>query len=315
VVAVAAAKAIEFGYDTLACASTGNLAGAVAAQAARAGLRAVVFVPADLEPNKLVAATVYGAQVVAVQGTYDQVNRLVTEASDRFGWAFVNVTLRPYYAEGSKTLAYEVAEQLGWRVPDHVVVPIASGALLVKIAKGYRELAEIGLVDGARPVIHGAQAAGCSPVADAFAAGSTTVQPVRPRTIAKSLAIGNPADGPFVLTEVRASGGRIATATDDEIRGGIALLASTEGIFAETAGGVTVAVLAKLARDGVIPRHACTVAYITGNGLKTADAMAAASTSVTSLRTLGLALPRPITIAPTIQALEEALAEWAALSA
>ncbi len=281
VVAVATAKALEFGFRTLACASTGNLAGAVAAQAARAGMEAYVFVPADLERNKLVAAVAYGAHLVAVKGNYDQVNRLVSEVAERFDWAFVNVNMRAYYTEGSKTLAFEVVEQLGWQAPDHVVVPIASGALLTKIGKGLRELLEVGLVREVATRIHGAQAHGCSPVAQAFAEGSADVRPVKPNTIARSLAIGSPADGVYALRTVRESGGQVVAVSDDEIVAGMRLLASTEGIFGETAAGTTIAVLRRLAQGGFIKADDLTVAYVTGSGLKTPDALVGTLESAT----------------------------------
>jgi threonine synthase len=276
VTSVALTKARELGFKVAACASTGNLANSVAAHAARAGMRSFVFIPADLEQQKVVTTAVYGCTLVAIDGTYDDVNRLCAElTSEHPSWAFVNVNVRTYYAEGSKTLAFEVAEQLGWRAPDHVVVPIASGSQLTKIHKGFKELAQVGLLDG--PVhtrVSGAQALGCSPVATAFAHGDDFVRPVRPSTIAKSLAIGNPADGPYALDAVRATGGAIGAVTDDEIVEAIQLLARTEGVFAETAGGVTIATLAKLAASGVVRRDERVVAFITGNGLKTLDAVA-----------------------------------------
>ncbi len=247
VVAVALAKARELGYETVACASTGNLANAVAAHAAAAGLDSYVFVPTDLEEQKLLATGVYGTRLVGVKGSYDDVNRLCTELCEQRPWAFVNVNLRPYYAEGSKTIAYELVEQLGWELPDRVVCPIASGSLFTKIARGFDEWLELGLVAGALPAFNGAQAAGCDPVAEAFAAGSEVCRPQRPETIAKSLAIGNPADGVYALELARRTGGSVESVTDDEIRAGIRLLAETTGIFTETAGGVTTAVLAKLA--------------------------------------------------------------------
>ncbi len=274
VVAVAASQALTLGIDTLACPSTGNLAAAVSAAAAKAQLPCYVLVPANLEPSKIVNMAVYGANVVLVDGTYDDVNRLCSELADTYAWGFVNVNLRPYYAEGSKTLAYEVAESLGWQAPDHVVVPIASGAQLVKIHKGFGELKHLGLISGPAPRVSGAQAEGCAPVARAFREGRDDVLPVKPSTIAKSLAIGNPADGEFALGVVRATGGAIDAATDPEIVAGIRLLAETEGIFAETAGGVTIAVLKKLVATGAIKRGERTVVYITGNGLKTPDAVA-----------------------------------------
>ncbi|HUR76436.1 MAG TPA: threonine synthase [Acidimicrobiales bacterium] len=274
VVSVALAKARELGFKVAACPSTGNLANSVAAHAARAGMRSVVFVPSDLEPAKIAMTAVFGCTLVAVDGTYDDVNRLCAELTDDHeDWAFVNVNVRTYYAEGSKTLAFETAEQLGWQAPDHVVAPIASGSQLTKIAKGFRELQQVGLIDEAQVRISGAQALGCSPVATAFVGGHDAIKPVRPDTIAKSLAIGNPADGWYALDEVRKSGGAIAAVTDDEIRDGIQLLARTEGIFAETAGGVTIATLAKLAAQGVVRADERVVAMVTGHGLKTLDAI------------------------------------------
>jgi threonine synthase len=274
VVSVALARALELGFGTIACASTGNLAGAVAAHAAAAGLPAYVFIPADLEPEKILSAGAYGARIIGVEGTYDDVNRLCTEISgEREGWAFVNVNVRPYYAEGSKTLAFETAEQLGWEMPDRVVAPVASGSLFTKVARGFQDWIDAGLLAGELPAMHGAQALGCSPVAQAFAAGTDVCRPVKPNTIAKSLAIGNPADGPYAIDLARRTGGSIESVTDDEIRAGIRLLAETTGIFTETAGGVTTAVLAKLAEAGAIDPDECVVAYITGDGLKTLDAV------------------------------------------
>ena len=273
VVSVALARARELGFETIACASTGNLANAVAAHAAAAGLESYVFIPDDLEEQKVLATGVYGTNVVAVRGNYDDVNRLCTELSGEHEWAFVNINMRPYYAEGSKTLAFETAEQLGFRLPDRVVAPIASGSLFTKIARGFQEWIDAGLVTGRLPVFNGAQAEGCSPVASAFAAGEDFCRPVKPDTIAKSLAIGNPADGPYALDLARASGGGIDSVSDDEIRDGIRLLAQTTGIFTETAGGVTTAVLAKLAQRGEIDPDERVVAYITGEGLKTLDAV------------------------------------------
>jgi threonine synthase len=275
VVAVALAKALEFGMKTLACASTGNLANAVAAHAARAGLRSFVFIPADLEAGKIVTTSVYGGTVVAIDGNYDDVNRLCAELASERPWAFVNVNVRPYYAEGSKTLAYETAEQLGWETPDHVVVPVASGSLLTKIRKGFDELHTVGLLDAPPKVrVSGAQATGCSPVAAAFAEGSDTINPVRPSTIAKSLAIGNPADGYYALDAVRETGGGLAAVTDDEIVDGMRLLARAEGIFGETAAGVTIASLKRLAHEGVVRPDERVVVYVTGHGLKTLEAVA-----------------------------------------
>jgi threonine synthase len=273
VVSVASTRARELGYDTLACASTGNLANSVAAHGAALGMRTYVFIPADLEEQKVLATGVYGTCLVKVKGNYDDVNRLCTELSGERDWAFVNVNVRPYYAEGSKTLAYEIAEQLGWETPDRVVAPIASGSLYTKIAKGFEEWRELGLVRGEAPIMNGAQAEGCSPVATAYAAGADFCKPVRPDTIAKSLAIGNPADGPYALDLARRSGGAIDAVSDDEVRAGIRLLAETTGIFTETAGGVTTAVLAKLAERGDIDADERVVIVITGEGLKTLDAV------------------------------------------
>ena len=273
VVNVAVAKARELGFEVVACASTGNLANAVAAHAAAAGLDSYVFVPADLEEQKILATGVYGTKLVAVEGNYDDVNRLCTELSAEHPWAFVNVNLRPYYAEGSKTLAFEVAEQLGFELPDRVVCPVASGSLFTKIARGFEEWLELGILEGSLPAFHGAQAEGCSPVAQAFDAGHEICRPVRPDTIAKSLAIGNPADGVFALDVARRTEGSIDSVTDEEIVDGIRLLAETTGIFTETAGGVTTAVLAKLAERGDIGADDRVVLYITGEGLKTLDAV------------------------------------------
>ena len=279
VVSVATARARELGFETIACASTGNLANSVAAHGAALGLDSYVFIPADLEEQKVLATGIYGTKLVTVRGNYDDVNRLCTELSAERDWAFVNVNLRPYYAEGSKTLAYEIAEQLGFELPDRCVVPIASGSLFTKVAKGFAEWRELGIVEGATgsapqlPRMNGAQADGCSPVASAFAAGHDVCKPVKPNTIAKSLAIGNPADGPYAIEEARRSGGSVDSVSDDEIREGIALLAQTTGIFTETAGGVTTAVLAKLAARGDIDPDERVVLVITGDGLKTLDAV------------------------------------------
>jgi threonine synthase len=272
VVAVAVAKAKELGFETVACASTGNLANAVAAHAAAAGLESYVLVPANLEEQKLLATGIYGTNLVGVRGNYDDVNRLCTQLAETRPWAFVNVNLRPYYAEGSKTLAYETAEQLGWELPDRVVCPIASGSLFTKVARGFQEWTDLGLVAGEQPVFNGAQALGCSPVATAFAEGWDVCKPQKPETIAKSLAIGDPADGPYALEQARRSGGAIDSVDDEEIRAGIRLLAETTGIFTETAGGVTIGVLAKLAERGDIGAGERVVVYITGEGLKTLDA-------------------------------------------
>ncbi len=271
VVSVALARARELGFQTVACASTGNLANAVAAHAAAAGLESFVFIPADLEEQKVLATGVYGTNLVSVKGTYDDVNRLCTELSAEHEWAFVNINLRPYYSQGSKTLAFETVEQLSFELPDRVVCPIASGSLFTKIALGFQEWLDAGLVEGELPAFNGAQAAGCSPVASAFSAGEDFCRPVKPETIAKSLAIGSPADGPYALDLARRSGGGVDSVTDEEIREGIKLLARTTGLFTEAAGGVTIAVLAKLARRGDIDPNERVVAYITGEGLKTLD--------------------------------------------
>ena len=296
VVSVALTKARELGFKVAACASTGNLATSVAAHSARAGMDSVVFIPADLEVGKVVATAVFGGKLIAVEGNYDDVNRLCAElAGERPSWAFVNVNVRTYYAEGSKTLAFEVAEQLGWQAPDHVVVPVASGSQLTKVHKGFGELHRVGLLDEEPHVrVSGAQAEGCSPVATAFAAGSDHIRPVKPSTIAKSLAIGNPADGWYALDVVRRTGGAVAAVSDDEIVEGIQLLARTEGIFAETAGGVTIATLAKLAAGGVVRRDERVVVYVTGLGYKTLEAVTphVAPTA---------------TIAPTLEAFNDAV--------
>jgi threonine synthase len=272
VVAVALAKAKELGFDTVACASTGNLANAVAAHAAASGLDSYVFVPSDLEEQKLLATGVYGTKLVGVNGNYDDVNRLCTQLCETKPWAFVNVNLRPYYSQGSKTLAFETVEQLGWSLPDRIVGPIASGSLFTKLGRGFSEWIDLGMVEGTLPTFNGSQPEGCSPVATAFAEGRDVCKPQRPNTIAKSLAIGDPADGPYALDLARGTGGAIDSVSDDEIRDGIRLLAETTGIFTETAGGVTIAVLTKLARRGDIDPAERVVAYITGEGLKTLDA-------------------------------------------
>lgn len=291
VVTVALTAARAFGFTTVACASTGNLANSVAAHAAAAGLEAYVFVPHDLEHTKVLASAVYGPNLVAIKGNYDDVNRLCSEVADEHGWAFVNVNMRPFYAEGSKTIGFEIAEQLGWTLPHQVVAPMASGSMMVKIDKAFRELVRVGLVDDAPWAMVGAQALGCSPIAAAFAAGADEPTPVRPATIAKSLAIGNPADGGPAIAVSRRTGGAMGTATDAEIADGMRLLARTEGIFAETAGGVTVAVLRSLAAAGALDPAARTVAVISGNGLKTVDAVPAAPT---------------FTVPPSLDAFEEA---------
>lgn len=296
VVSMAVSKAVEFGFDTIGCPSTGNLANSVAAHAAKAGLRAFVFVPSDLEEAKLVASAVYGPTLVTVAGTYDDANRLCAMIADEYGWAFANVNMRPYYSEGGKTLGFEVAEQLGWRAPDHVVVPMASGSVLTKIKKGLDEFKQLGLIDDRPTRVSGAQAAGCSPIVTAYRRGAAFAEPVKPNTIAKSLAIGSPADAPYALRIFKETGGVAEAVTDDEVIDGIRLLAETEGIFAETAGGVTVGVLKKLAESGKIAPDELTVAYITGNGLKTSVVLEGR-------------LPNSIHIAPTLRAFEAALAE------
>lgn len=273
VVAVALTRARELGYETAACASTGNLANSVAAHAAQAGMQCYVFIPGDLEAAKVLGNLIYRPKVIEIEGNYDDVNRLCSEIAGERRWAFVNVNIRPYYAEGSKTLAFEVAEQLGWRAPNQVVVPMASGSLLTKIWKGLIEFQKIGLLKDVATKVNGAQAEGCSPIATAFKDGRDFFKPVKPNTIAKSLAIGNPADGYYALKTVAESGGAMEAVTDDEVIEGIKLLAQTEGIFAETAGGVTIGTLRKLVKQGAIKKHDVTVAYITGNGLKTQEAV------------------------------------------
>ena len=273
VVAVALTRARELGYETAACASTGNLANSVAAHAAQAGMQCYVFIPGDLEAAKVLGNLIYKPKVVEIEGNYDDVNRLCSEIAGERRWAFVNVNIRPYYAEGSKTLAFEVAEQLGWRAPDQVVVPMASGSLLTKIWKGLKEFQKIGILKDVSTKVNGAQAEGCSPIATAYKDGRDFFKPVKPNTIAKSLAIGNPADGYYALKTVAESGGAMDAVTDDEVIEGIKLLAQTEGIFAETAGGVTIGTLRKLVKQGAIKKHDVTVAYITGNGLKTQEAV------------------------------------------
>jgi len=295
VVSVALSSARRLGFTTAACASTGNLATSVAAHAAAIGWKSVTIIPSDLERSKIAMTAIFGGTVLGVEGNYDDVNRLCVElVAEHPDWAFANVNVRPYYAEGSKTLAFEVAEQLGWRLPDQVVVPVASGSQFTKIAKGFRQLVALDLVEGELPVLFGAQAQGCSPIATAFAAGADVVTPQRPHTIARSLAIGNPADGPYVLDELRRGGGDCGAVGDDEILECIALLAETEGIFAETAGGVTIASLRQLLGRGTIDPERSIVAIISGHGLKTLDAIAdIAQVSAT--------------IAPSLEAAEEAL--------
>lgn len=274
VVAVALTQAREFGFEVVSCSSTGNLANATAAQAARGGFKACIFIPADLEPAKILGTEVYGAKIVRIAGNYDQVNRLCSQIADGHRWGFVNVNLRPYYAEGSKTVGYEIAEQLGWRLPDNVVVPMAGGSLITKIYKAFKELIELGLVEAKNVKFFGAQATGCSPISTAVKAGRTEIDPQKPSTIARSLAIGNPADGFYAARTIAGSGGWAEDSTDPEIVDGISLLAESEGIFTETAGGVTVSAARKLYAQGRIAPEETTVLCITGNGLKTTDALA-----------------------------------------
>ena len=287
VVAVALARAVELGYETVGCASTGNLAHSVAAHAAMAGLEACVVIPHDLEAGKVAAMKAFGARVFPIRGSYDDVNRLCTEIADRFGWGLVNVNLRPFYTEGAKTFGFEIAEQLGWRLPAHTVLPVAGGTILPKVYKGYRELVELGLVADTPARIYGAQAAGCDPVATAVREGKSTFRPQKPRTIAKSIAIGNPADGPFAIDVIKRSGGWADSASDDEIVAAIRLLAETEGIFTEPAGGTTLAVTKKLIESGRIPRDEPICIGITGNGLKTIEALAGERPDRASAPTIG----------------------------
>ena len=273
VVGIAATKALEFEFDTLACASTGNLAGSVAAHAAKAGMKSTIFIPADLEAGKVIGAAIYGPTVVAVKGSYDDVNRLCSELVDTYNWAFVNINMRAYYQEGSKTLGFEVAEQLGWKTPAHCVVPAASGTLYTKIKRGFDELSALNLIPPVTTRMHVTQPMGCSPIVSAWNAGATHVRPVKPNTIAKSLAIGNPADGFYALETARGTNGTATAVPEDEIVEGIKLLAETEGIFTETAGGVTIAGLRQLVKQGTIRPDETTVVYITGNGLKTQEAV------------------------------------------
>jgi threonine synthase len=275
VVSVALSRARELGFTTVACASTGNLANSVAANAAAAGLKAYVFIPADLEQGKIVNSLIYGAQVIGIKGHYDEVNRLCAEIAGKYGWAFVNVNMRPYYAEGSKSMGFEIIEQLGWRVPQHTVIPMASGSLLTKVHKAYQEITKLGLAPESPWHIHGAQATGCNPISSAQKAGLDFFKPVKPNTIAKSLAIGTPADGFYALRVMKESQGGAEDVSDDEIRDSIKLLAECEGIFAETAGGVTLGVAKKLIASGRIPAKDSVVLCITGNGLKTLDAVMA----------------------------------------
>ena len=283
VVAVALSKAREFGFDTVGCSSTGNLANAVASQAAAGGFKSFIFVPADLEAEKIIGTRVYGATLVRVSGTYDQVNRLCAEIAQQHAWGMVNVNLRSYYAEGSKTVGYEVAEQLGWRLPQNIVVPMAGGSLITKIRKAFGELQKLNWVDHTTVKFFGAQASGCSPISTAAKAGTTEITPQKPRTIAKSLAIGNPADGIYAVKAILESGGAGEDVTDEEIVQGIQLLAETQGIFTETAGGVTVAVAQKLARQGRLNPEESTVLVITGNGLKTPGAVSGGLEETTAI--------------------------------
>ncbi|MGQ0811574.1 MAG: threonine synthase [Nitrospiraceae bacterium] len=292
VVAVALTRARELGFETVACASTGNLANSVAAHAAAAGMRCYVFIPGDLEAAKVLGNLIYKPNVVEVEGNYDDVNRLCSEVAAEHGWAFVNINIRPYYAEGSKTLAFETVEQLGWRTPDQVVIPMASGSLLTKIWKGLNEMHALGLVDTVRTMINGAQAEGCSPISAAYKDKRDFFKPVKPKTIAKSLAIGNPADGYYALKATAESRGAMDMVSDEEIVESIKLLAQTEGIFAETAGGVTIGVLRKLVKQGMIKKTDVTVAYITGNGLKTQEAVIDA-------------VGRPVRIQPSLMSFEK----------
>jgi threonine synthase len=274
VVSVAISKAIEFGFDTVSCASTGNLANAVAAHAAKAGLNCYVFIPDGLEQGKIIGSAIYGPRTVAIKGNYDDVNRLCSEIADKYGWAFVNVNLRPYYAEGAKTHGFEVAEQLGWKLPRHIVVASAGGTILPKIAKAFKELKQVGLVEDGECKIYSAQASGCAPIIQALRRGTDLISPVKPETIATSIAIGNPADGYYVLQAVKESGGWGESVTDAEILDGVKLLARTEGIFTEPAGGTEVAVTRKLIQQGRIPRDESIVISVTGNGYKTLEAVA-----------------------------------------
>ena len=273
VVSVAISKAIEFGFDTVSCASTGNLANSVSAHAARAGLNCFIFIPDNLEQGKVIGSAIYGPRTVGIRGNYDDVNRLCSEIADKYRWAFVNINLRPFYTEGAKTYGFEVAEQLGWTLPKHIVVPTAGGTILPKIARAFSELQDIGLIDAPMPKIYSAQAAGCAPVVHAMHRGTDVIEPVKPDTIAKSIAIGNPADGYYVLQALRESGGWAEAATDEEIVDAIHLLARTEGIFTEPAGGTTVAVTRKLIEQGRIPRDESIVISVTGNGYKTLEAV------------------------------------------
>lgn len=296
VVAVALSKAKEFGFHTVACASTGNLANSVSAHAAIAGLRRYIFIPADLELGKIIGTLIYNPVLVAVEGTYDEVNRLCSEIASKYKWAFVNINIRPYYAEGSKTYGFEIVEQLGWRVPKHIIVPCAGGSLITKIWKGLKEFEKLGLIDKVDTKMYAAQATGCCPIVTAIKENNDIIKPVKPKTIAKSLAIGNPADGVYAVSTVRESGGWAEDVSDEEIVDAIKLLASTEGVFTETAGGVTFGVTKKLIEQGRIPRDESIIVSITGNGLKTQEAVSAK-------------LGKPIRIKPNIISFEEAICQ------
>jgi threonine synthase len=296
VVSVAISKAIEFGYDTVSCASTGNLANSVAAHAAKAGLNCYVFIPDGLEQGKIIGSAIYGPRTVSIKGNYDDVNRLCSEIADKYGWAFVNVNLRPYYSEGAKTHGFEVAEQLGWKLPKHIVVASAGGTILPKLAKAFKELIKVGLVEPSGYKIYSAQAAGCAPIINALQKGTDLISPVKPNTIASSIAIGNPADGYYVLQAVRESGGWGESVTDEEILDGIKLLARTEGIFTEPAGGTEVAVAKKLIQKGRIPRDESIVVSITGNGYKT-------------LETVARSVEKPFTINATLENFDQLFQE------
>lgn len=299
VVSVAISKAIEFGFDTVSCASTGNLANSVAAHAAKAGLKCYVFIPAGLEQGKIIGSAIYGPVTVAVRGNYDDVNRLCSEIGDKYGWAFVNVNLRPYYAEGAKTHGFEIVEQLGWKLPRHIVVASAGGTILPKLAKGFKELVNAGLVEDTGCKIYSAQAAGCAPIIQALLRGADTVDPVKPDTIASSIAIGDPADGDFVIRAIKESGGWGESVSDQEILEGIKLLARTEGIFTEPAGGTEVAVTKKLIESGRIPRDESIVISITGNGYKTLEAVAGS-------------IDLPYTIVPKLEEFDDLVRELTA---
>lgn len=294
VVAVAAAKALELGFDTIACASTGNLACAVAAVAARSGMTSYVFIPSDLEAGKVLGAAIYHPTMIAIDGSYDDVNRLCSELADSYPWAFVNINVRPFYADGSKTLGFEVAEQLGWRAPDHAVAPSASGAMFTKIYQGLKEFEATGIIDHVQTKMHSAQARGCSPIAAAYEDGRFVIRPVKPNSLATSLAIGNPADGYYALKTIEASGGSAVIAEENEIADGVKLLAETEGIFTEGAGGVAITGLKRLVETGKIKKDESVVVYITGNGLKTTELVADAVD--------------PVHIEPNVEAFEEAMA-------